>query len=185
MENGADHVLILGDRKKIGVKFDYLQSYYDTALERFALKHKDKSHDLKSLLRALLTSDTMMSLLVEIAQLKVFSNEIHEEFKHKLTELGALKQLKYFYAIPLGQLISALTQLHVDMPTSQWWENICKKVHDSDYCCLKTSEFLEGEGKISLILSGRCNTFLEVPLVGVCPKNYVSIGIDPVIGSAY
>ena len=153
MENGAEHLLILGDNKKTGLKFDYLQNYYDTALEKFALKHKDKNQDVKPLLRALLTSDTMMSMLVEIAQLKVFSNEIHEEFKHKLTELGALKQLKYFYAIPLGQLISALTQLHMDMPTSQWWENICKRVHDSDYCCLKTSEFLKDEGKISLILN--------------------------------
>ena len=149
MENGTDHILILEERKKAGVKFDYLQKYYDTALEKFALKHKDKNLDVKYLLRALLTSDTVMSLLVEIAQIKVFSKEIHEEFKDKLAELGALKQLKYFFAIPLGQLISALAQLHMDTPTWQWWDSTCKRVYDSDYCSLKTSEFLENEGKIN------------------------------------
>ena len=169
MENGADHLLILGEKKKAGVKFDYLQKYYDTALEKFAQKNKEKIQDVKVLLRSLLTSDTMMSLLVEIAQIKVFSHEIHEEFKDKLTELGALKQLKYFYAIPLGQLVSALAQLHVEMPTSQWWANVCNKVHDSDYCSLKTSEFLKQEGKTIPTCSSRCSMLSEVPLPGGLP----------------
>lgn len=171
MEKSNGHVLILENGEKDGVKFDYLQKHSDTALEKFALKNKDKTQDVNQILRGLLTSDTMMSLLIEIAHLKVFSNEMHEEFKERLQELGALKQLKYFYSIPMGQLIGALTQLHSDMPTSQWWKSLSVKVNDSIYCSKKTCDFLKDEGKL-------LHCFVHVVLLysgfspsGVCPEN--------------
>ena len=150
MENAIDDILSFENKEKKVVKFDYLQKHSDAALEKFALRNIDKCQDVKQLLRALLTSDTMASLLVEIAHLNVFSNEVHDEFKERLQELGALKQLKYFYSIPLGQLVYALTQLHVDMPTSNWWSTLCKRVYDSDYCTKKTCDFVEEEGEFVL-----------------------------------
>jgi hypothetical protein len=50
-----------------------------------------------------------------IAKLKVFSHEIHEIFGDELEALAAIKQLKYFYNLPLGQLFCALALLYKPM----------------------------------------------------------------------
>jgi len=62
-------------------------------------------------LRAALCDDEVMSALVSISRLPVFSKEFGIAFKEDLDLLHALKQIKYFWNLPQSQLAILMSQL--------------------------------------------------------------------------
>ena len=78
-----------------------------------------------------------------IAKLKVFSHEIHEIFGDELEALASIKQLKYFYNLPLGQLFCALAQLYKPNPNSAWWKAATDKLVLSHWPSVKVCDFLK------------------------------------------
>ena len=86
-----------------------------------------------------------------IAKLKVFSHEIHEIFGDELEALAAIKQLKYFYNLPLGQLFCALAQLYKPNPNSAWWKAATDKLVVSHWSSLKVCDFLKDYVSLSFL----------------------------------
>ena len=156
VENGFDHIVESPLKKQKKTSMEHLLKHSNLALERFARKNKDNAQDVKQLLRILLTNDAITSLLVDMGRLEVFSHDIHQALKGDLQVLGAVKQLKYFYSIPLGQMVTALADLFADsgnygdLPTSQWWSAIKGFVLGSKLCQMKTCDFLRAEGMVTL-----------------------------------
>ena len=85
----------------------------------------------------------IQNVLMTIAKLKVFSHEIHEIFGDELEALAAIKQLKYFYNLPLGQLFCALAQLYKPNPNSAWWKAATDMLVDSHWSAVKVCDFLK------------------------------------------
>eukprot|EP00929_Paragymnodinium_shiwhaense_P059980 TRINITY_DN2999_c0_g4_i2.p1 TRINITY_DN2999_c0_g4~~TRINITY_DN2999_c0_g4_i2.p1 ORF type:complete len:989 (+),score=331.55 TRINITY_DN2999_c0_g4_i2:65-2968(+) len=59
----------------------------------------------------LLATDDVMSMLISISRLPVFSNEMGLAFKDNLELLRSLKQLKYFWSLPQSQFAILLQDL--------------------------------------------------------------------------
>ena len=78
-----------------------------------------------------------------ISKLKVFSREIHQTYENELEILGALKVLKYFYNLPIGQLFTALSILWADNPTSQWWKAASLSIYTSSWAVMKVCDFFK------------------------------------------
>ena len=78
-----------------------------------------------------------------ISKLKVFSHEIHQTYENELEILGALKVLKYFYNLPIGQLFTALSILWADNPTSQWWKAASFSIYTSSWAVMKVCDFFK------------------------------------------
>ena len=93
----------------------------------------------------------IQNVLMTIAKLKVFSHEIHEIFGDELEALAAIKQLKYFYNLPLGQLFSALAQLYKPNPNSAWWKAATYKLVVSHWSSLKVCDFLKDYVSLSFL----------------------------------
>ena len=165
MQNGFEHILETPNKRKKLSTSEYLQQYSDSALENFALANKDKTQDVKQFLKDLFKNEEIMAVLVEIAHLQVFSRDLHEDLQNNLAMLAAMKQLKYFYCIPIGQLVTALTGLLEDMPSSDWWSAVKINVLDSEYCQMKTCDFFKAEGKFS---SYRGSVLFELPALPQC-----------------
>eukprot|EP00930_Biecheleria_cincta_P037664 TRINITY_DN2587_c0_g1_i2.p1 TRINITY_DN2587_c0_g1~~TRINITY_DN2587_c0_g1_i2.p1 ORF type:complete len:743 (-),score=166.13 TRINITY_DN2587_c0_g1_i2:480-2642(-) len=62
-------------------------------------------------LRASLCDEQVMSALIPMSRLPVFSKEFGLGFKHDLDLLHALKQIKYFWNLPQSQVAILMTQL--------------------------------------------------------------------------
>jgi 3-dehydroquinate synthase len=65
--------------------------------------------------KELLVQPAMMSSLISISRLPVFSSEFALAFKDNLELLRCLKQLKYFWSIPQSQLTILLKQIAVEI----------------------------------------------------------------------
>mmetsp|Transcript_38612 Transcript_38612/g.49268 ORF Transcript_38612/g.49268 Transcript_38612/m.49268 type:complete len:861 (-) Transcript_38612:211-2793(-) len=59
----------------------------------------------------LLKTSSVQRFLIETSRQSVFSNEFALAFQHNLHLLAALKQIKYFYNLPIGGLLLALTEI--------------------------------------------------------------------------
>ena len=81
--------------------------------------------------------------LSEIGHLKVFSHEIHQIFENDLAVLGSLKQLKYFYNLPIGQLFEALRQLYGPNPNSHYWKACQSNIYNSEWAPIRVCDFLK------------------------------------------
>ena len=80
---------------------------------------------------------------MQISLLKVFSHEIHQMFENDLTALGSLKQLKYFYNLPIGQVFEALSQLYKPNPNSNYWKATQTRIYDNDLSSKRVCDFLK------------------------------------------
>ena len=80
--------------------------------------------------------------MVKISNLKVFSHEIHQQFETKLAALGALKQLKFFYNLPIGQLMNNLSLLYEPSPISSFWKAAILKVSHTHWASKRVCDFL-------------------------------------------
>ena len=83
---------------------------------------------------------------MSVSQLKVFSHEMHEAFQDDLDVLGALKQLKYFFNLPIGQLFSALSKLYEPTPNCRQWKAAVVNIGHTDLAPLKVCDFLKENG---------------------------------------
>lgn len=176
MQNGFEHILETPNKKKKSSTPEYLQRYSDSALENFALANKDRTQDVKQFLKDLFKNEEIMAVLVEIAHLQVFSREMHKDLQNNLPMLAALKQLKYFYCIPIGQLVTALTGLLEDMPSSGWWSSMKNNVLDSEYCQMKTCDFFKTEGKFLSHPGSILFELVALPRTGVMLHNNLICG---------
>ena len=80
---------------------------------------------------------------MQISLLKVFSHEIHQVFENDLAALGSLKQLKYFYNLPIGQVFEALSQLYKPNPNSNYWKATQTRIYDNDLSSKRVCDFLK------------------------------------------
>ena len=80
---------------------------------------------------------------MQISLLKVFSHEIHQIFENDLEALGSLKQLKYFYNLPIGQVFEALSQLYKPNPNSNYWKATQTRIYDNDLSSKRVCDFLK------------------------------------------
>ena len=80
---------------------------------------------------------------MQISLLKVFSHEIHQMFENDLAALGSLKQLKYFYNLPIGQVFEALSQLYQPNPNSNYWKATQTSIYDNDLSSKRVCDFLK------------------------------------------
>ena len=80
---------------------------------------------------------------MQISLLKVFSHEIHQMFENDLEALGSLKQLKYFYNLPIGQVFEALSQLYKPNPNSNYWKATQTRIYDNDLSSKRVCDFLK------------------------------------------
>ena len=80
---------------------------------------------------------------MQISLLKVFSHEIHQMFENDLAALGSLKQLKYFYNLPIGQVFEALSQLYKPNPNSNYWKATQTRIYDNDLSSKRVCDFLK------------------------------------------
>ena len=86
-------------------------------------------------------------MLMKVSRLNVFSHEIHEDFKDDIASLSALKQLKYFYNLPIGQMFSAIEELYGMTPTSKRWKAINSFLAgDLDLAQVRVCDFLKDSG---------------------------------------
>lgn len=69
------------------------------------------SDSAEAKLKAALCDEEVMSALISISRLPVFSNEFGLGFKDNLDLLRALKQIKYFWNLPESQLAILMSQL--------------------------------------------------------------------------
>ena len=94
---------------------------------------------------------------MQISLLKVFSHEIHQMFENDLSALGSLKQLKYFYNLPIGQVFEALSQLYKPNPNSNYWKATATRIYDNGLSSKRVCDFLKVELLDKLV---DCHNFL-------------------------
>eukprot|EP00931_Biecheleriopsis_adriatica_P116692 TRINITY_DN922_c0_g1_i1.p1 TRINITY_DN922_c0_g1~~TRINITY_DN922_c0_g1_i1.p1 ORF type:complete len:713 (-),score=175.44 TRINITY_DN922_c0_g1_i1:325-2463(-) len=76
-----------------------------------AMRSKFGSGQPEEILKAALCDSEMMSALVSVSRLPVFSKEFGLAFKDDLDLLHAMKQVKYFWNLPQSQLTILMTSL--------------------------------------------------------------------------
>lgn len=117
----------------------------EMSMDDFAEKNSSGSLAVKDLLINFFSEQKIKSALMQISLLKVFSHEIHQMFENDLEALGSLKQLKYFYNLPIGQVFEALSQLYKPNPNSNYWKATQTRIYDNDLSSKRVCDFLKDQ----------------------------------------
>lgn len=71
---------------------------------------------------------------------------MHMTFETELVALGALKQLKYFYNLPIGTLLTCLSQLYEPTPMSVFWKASEWMKASSTWLSTRACDFFKDNG---------------------------------------
>uniref|UniRef100_A0A7S3XWX0 3-dehydroquinate synthase domain-containing protein n=1 Tax=Heterosigma akashiwo TaxID=2829 RepID=A0A7S3XWX0_HETAK len=110
--------------------------------------------ETNALVSDVLKTEAVRRFLIEISRQSVFSNEFAMAFQHNLHLLAALKQLKYFYNLPIGGLFVAMSELasHTcgDEGVRRGWEEFSLKVLDCTNRKQRTRDIVESTSDTQL-----------------------------------
>ena len=105
---------------------------------------------------------------MQISKLKVFSHDVHATYEKELEALGALKQLKYFYNLPIGQLFTSIEALYAPTPVSDWWKAATTSIASCPWASWRVCDFLK-----EVAIEGKKNeNFNTEGATNVNPKSF-------------
>jgi 3-dehydroquinate synthase len=105
----------------------------------------------------LLTEPAVMSSLISLSRLPVFSTDFALAFKDNLELLRCLKQLKYFWSIPQSQLTILLKQIAVEIKGTTSQEAAALELFQKE-----TAEMTEQVQMLARLLPGKAGeTYIE------------------------
>jgi len=114
-----------------------------------------KGHDtVEEMLVKLFSDSSFKEILLSIAEKDVFSKEFHSLFKDDIEGLGAMKELKYFFNLPLGQFFECLSVLYKKTPTTHRWAAMKNYITDGS--------FTLPELHLKSVLTTKVNDFLRL-----------------------
>ena len=125
------------------------QVYKDHALEalyKFSDIREQKLHeDIREQLSSFFTAKPIKDLLVYVSKYDPFTNEAHETYANNIDLLSALKHLKYFYNLPVSQVLDGFTVFYVCKPViAAWLMSLRNSVSNDEFLSKKkTYELFE------------------------------------------
>jgi len=96
----------------------------DQVIDEVGTANEEIIGTVDEMLVRLFSNSSFKELLLSIAEKDVFSNEFQFIFKDDTESLGAMKELKYFFNLPLGQFFQRLSILYKKLPTTHRWASI-------------------------------------------------------------